>query len=84
MGRWRSKDRESLVIFDQNTWSTWHESARTDDDGRYILEIPYADHRELIMDILKFGKDDEVLAPAVLRKRVAAEARELIKFYSKD
>jgi predicted DNA-binding transcriptional regulator YafY len=64
----------------------WHPKQRShvDDDGRFILEIPYADHRELIMDILKFGKDVEVLAPSVLRKRVAAEARELIKFYSKD
>ena len=26
-GRWRSKDRESLVMSDQNTWSTWRESA---------------------------------------------------------
>jgi predicted DNA-binding transcriptional regulator YafY len=45
----------------------WHPKQRThvDDDGRFILEIPYADDRELIMDILKFGKDVEVLAPSV-------------------
>ena len=24
-------------------------------DGHYLLEIPYADHRELQMDILKYG-----------------------------
>jgi predicted DNA-binding transcriptional regulator YafY len=62
-----------------------HPKQRTSEDAdvRFILEIPFADHRELIMDILKFGKDVEVLAPPDLRKRVAAEARELIKFYSK-
>jgi predicted DNA-binding transcriptional regulator YafY len=36
-------------------------------DGSWLLEFPYADHRELIMDILKFGADVEVLAPPDLR-----------------
>lgn len=26
LGRWRSKHRESMVIFGQNTWSTWRDS----------------------------------------------------------
>ena len=51
----------------------WHpkQRARVEKDGSYILEIPYADDRELVMEILKFGADVEVLSPAALRKRVA-------------
>jgi predicted DNA-binding transcriptional regulator YafY len=53
----------------------WHpkQKSRFDDAGRYILELPYADHRELIMDILKFGADVEVLAPESLRRQVQEE-----------
>jgi proteasome accessory factor C len=40
------------------------------DDGRYELQLPYADSRELIMDILKHGSDVEVISPAALRLEV--------------
>jgi proteasome accessory factor C len=40
------------------------------DDGRYDLQLPYADPRELIMDILKHGADVEVISPAALRLEV--------------
>lgn len=51
---------------------TWHSKQRSafEPDGSYLLEIPYADDRELVMDILKFGPDVEVLAPEALRARV--------------
>ena len=51
-------------------------------DGSWRLEFPYADHRELIMDILKFGADVEVLAPPELRQRVADEAARLTRLYA--
>jgi predicted DNA-binding transcriptional regulator YafY len=53
----------------------WHpkQKGHFDDAGRYILELPYADHRELIMDILKYGSDVEVLAPESLRQLVREE-----------
>ncbi|HNQ04275.1 MAG TPA: YafY family protein [Thiobacillaceae bacterium] len=53
----------------------WHprQKGHFDRDGQYILEIPYADHRELIMDILKYGADVEVLGPDSLRRQVRAE-----------
>lgn len=52
----------------------WHPKQRacTEKDGSYVLEIPYANDRELLMEILKFGADVEVLGPASLRDRVAA------------
>ena len=50
----------------------WHprQKGSVQDDGSYLLEIPYADNRELLMDILKYGPDVEVVGPASLRKRV--------------
>jgi len=50
----------------------WHpqQRSRIEEDGSYVLEIPYADDRELIMDILKHGSHVEVVEPAQLRDRV--------------
>ena len=51
---------------------SWHsrQRAKFEPDGSYLLEIPYADDRELAMEILKFGPDVEVLAPQALRAKV--------------
>lgn len=50
----------------------WHPHQRSKDeaDGSYVLEVPYADDREIVGDILRFGADVQVLAPDALRKRV--------------
>jgi predicted DNA-binding transcriptional regulator YafY len=40
------------------------------DDGSYQLRLPYSNDPELIMDILKYGPDCEVLGPAGLREKV--------------
>jgi predicted DNA-binding transcriptional regulator YafY len=63
---------------------TWHpkQKGSFDADGAWLLEFPYADHRELIMDILKFGADVEVLAPPDLRQRVAGEAAKMTQMYA--
>ncbi|MBW7930010.1 MAG: YafY family transcriptional regulator [Gammaproteobacteria bacterium] len=52
----------------------WHpqQEGHFELDGAWILKLPYSDPQELLMDILKFGADVEVLAPAILRERVAA------------
>ena len=62
---------------------SWHskQKGRMGDDGAYILEIPYADDRELLMDILKFGPDVEVLEPPALRKRVTEQLAQALKRY---
>jgi predicted DNA-binding transcriptional regulator YafY len=61
----------------------WHpdERHRVEKDGSYVLEIPYADDRELVMEIQRFGPDVEVLAPPVLRRRVAASLKEAARHY---
>jgi predicted DNA-binding transcriptional regulator YafY len=61
----------------------WHpkQKARFEKDGSYLLEIPYSDSRELVMDILKQGAGVEVLAPAALRKDVAAQLKAALDRY---
>jgi predicted DNA-binding transcriptional regulator YafY len=51
---------------------TWHpkQQSRWLEDGRYELSIPYSHDTELIMDILKYGADVEVIAPDALKERV--------------
>jgi predicted DNA-binding transcriptional regulator YafY len=64
----------------------WHSQQRThfEDDGRFVLEIPFADDRELLMDILKYGRDVEVVSPAELQRRVVQEAQAVADNYSQD
>ncbi len=54
---------------------SWHpeQQSRFDDEGRYLLEFPYSDDRELLLDILRHGAAVEVLAPAALREKVRRE-----------
>ena len=61
----------------------WHpdERHRVESDGSYILGVPYADDRELVMEILKHGPYVEVLTPASLRKRVADSHKEAARRY---
>jgi predicted DNA-binding transcriptional regulator YafY len=51
---------------------TWHpkQHGAFEADGRYVLELPYADPRELVMDILRHVPEVEVLEPAALRDEV--------------
>ena len=39
-------------------------------DGRYELRVPYSNSRELLMDVLKYGPDAEVVAPVSLREEM--------------
>jgi proteasome accessory factor C len=50
-------------------------------DGSYDLTVPYGDPTELIMDVLKYGPDVEVLAPARLRRLVAQRLRTAAAVY---
>ena len=45
--------------------------------------MPYADDRELIMDIMKYAGDCEVIEPEALRNRVAAEFESALARYQK-
>jgi predicted DNA-binding transcriptional regulator YafY len=62
----------------------WHskQKARTEADGSYVLEVPYANDQELLMEVLKFGPEAEVLGPPALRKRAAAQLQEAARRYT--
>ena len=52
---------------------TWHpqQVGVLQPDGTYLLRLPYSREPELVMDILRYGADVEVLAPDSLREAVA-------------
>jgi predicted DNA-binding transcriptional regulator YafY len=62
---------------------TWHpeQKAGFEKDGSYKLSVPYADDRELVMDILKHGPEVEVLEPKALRQKVKELAAQAAKQY---
>ena len=61
----------------------WHsqQNGKFESDGSYLLEIPYSDDRELLMDILRHGSEVEVIAPEKLRERIRRELDQVLKFY---
>ena len=63
----------------------WHpaQKGKMLEDGSFELKLPYADDRELIMDIMRYGADCEVISPAELAKRVEMEAESLLALYRK-
>lgn len=49
----------------------WHskQQGRFLADGRYELKLPYSVSRELLMDVLHYGSDAEIIEPASLREQ---------------
>ena len=62
----------------------WHskQKSRTEADGSYVLEIPYSEDQELLMDILRYGPDVEVLEPAALRGSLKKALASALKHYT--
>jgi predicted DNA-binding transcriptional regulator YafY len=50
----------------------WHSQQRGEwlPDGRYELQVPYSNSRELLMDVLKYGPDAEIVSPLPLREEM--------------
>ncbi|MEJ2591823.1 MAG: WYL domain-containing transcriptional regulator [Candidatus Thiodiazotropha sp.] len=63
----------------------WHpdQQSRWLEDGRYELTLPYGHAAELVMDLLKYGPDVEVVAPAELRESVATRLSAALALYSR-
>ena len=61
----------------------WHpkQISSFDKDGSYTLEFEYNQDLELVMDILKYGSDVEVISPASLRTKVAKEFKKASEKY---
>lgn len=49
----------------------WHskQEGRFLPDGRYELKVPYSHARELLMDVLRYGADAEIVEPQALRQQ---------------
>ena len=47
-----------------------------------MLELPFSSARELVMDILRYGPEVEVVSPEFLRDAVAESARKAASIYS--
>lgn len=62
---------------------TWHpqQVAELQPDGSLVLLVPYRHATELVMDVLRYGADVEVLAPAELRREVADALRSAAALY---
>jgi predicted DNA-binding transcriptional regulator YafY len=52
----------------------WHsqQQGRFLPDGRYELKVPYSNGRELLMDVMHYGSDAEIVEPPVLREQARA------------
>jgi predicted DNA-binding transcriptional regulator YafY len=63
---------------------TWHAEQRAawQPDGSYLLEVPYSDPRELMLEILKYADDVEVLGPPELRAEAAKRLKAAAARYS--
>jgi len=61
----------------------WHPQQQSyfDDDGYYILTIPYSNDTELLMDIFRHGSEVEVLRPKSLRESVAQRIEAMREIY---
>ena len=70
MARWVSREK----------WHSQQES-HYEADGSYILSVPYSAERELLMDIMRFGPDVEVLGPLELRQSVSAALNKATSYY---
>jgi predicted DNA-binding transcriptional regulator YafY len=72
--------QEAVLLFNATRarWvsrETWHpkQDGKLQLDGSYLLKFPYSREPELVMDVLKYGGDVQVLAPDSLRRAVRAQ-----------
>ena len=61
----------------------WHpeQTSEYDDKGYFILRVPYSQDTELLMDILKYGAQVEVIKPLELRDKILKTIEESSKLY---
>jgi predicted DNA-binding transcriptional regulator YafY len=73
---------EAVLVFSKESarWvaeERWHpdQQSRWLEDGTFELRLPYADQRELVMEILRYGPDVRVMAPPELQQTVREKLR---------
>lgn len=73
MARWISREK----------WHS-HQHSRFVADGSFIVELPYSAERELVMDIMRFVPEVEVLAPEDLRRSLSVALRKTLTLYNSE
>lgn len=73
MARWVSREK----------WHS-HQRGHFEADGSFTMELPYSAERELVMDIMRFGPEVEVLGPDELRHSVSAALRNTLSLYNSE
>ena len=83
-----AETQEAVLLFgkERARWvsrETWHpkQDGKLQPDGTYVLKFPYSQEPELVMDVLKYGADVEVLAPPSLRATVASHLQAAARRY---
>jgi predicted DNA-binding transcriptional regulator YafY len=63
--------------------SEWHpmQKQQINADGSVELWVPYNDHRELVMDILRYAAEVEVLAPESLKIEMIKRCKATLALY---
>ena len=63
----------------------WHPQQQSQylDNGKWELVVPYGNPTELVMDILKYGPDAEVVSPPELRELVTEKISQALRNYRK-
>jgi predicted DNA-binding transcriptional regulator YafY len=61
----------------------WHpdQQGAFEADGSWLLKLPFSNSRELLMDLLRYGAEVEILAPEFLRESIAKAASETARQY---
>jgi proteasome accessory factor C len=67
-------------IVAQEEWHPQQKGLKTI-DGSYLLELPYSKGDELLMDILRWGEEAEVLEPKELRLEIENKINKIKKVY---
>ena len=82
------KTKTAILKFsaDRSKWVSserWHpnQEGRMHSDGSYELKIPYSDPRELLMDILKYGYEVEIISPSELKVELVSILKKTIEKY---
>jgi predicted DNA-binding transcriptional regulator YafY len=81
-------DRQAVLRFNPGSAryvsaEQWHagQTQRFEPSGHLILTVPYSNQHELVMDILRYGPDVEVIAPKSLKDIVKLRLRDALSQY---
>lgn len=82
--------QEAVLVFSKESarWvaeERWHPDQQGQwlADGSFELRLPYADQRELVMEILRHGPEVQVMAPPELRQAVRQRLQQALGQYEK-